>query len=101
MPSPVEGTSRRSSGAASLPLQFRQASSSIEIGTGSQNTSPASWIDQQGADLERDLLIEASSCLVEQSPVSALRLGPPDYPCCSGSRSGRLATIDDGRTWNR
>jgi transposase-like protein len=45
MSGPVEGTSRRSPPAASLPLQFRQASSSIEIRTGSQNTSPASWID--------------------------------------------------------
>ena len=41
MSGPVEGTSRRSARAASLPLQFREASSRIEIWTGNQDARKA------------------------------------------------------------
>ena len=39
---------------------FREASQGAEIWTGSQDTSPAGWVDQTGADVKRNLLIEDS-----------------------------------------
>jgi len=48
---PVAGTSRRSPRIASLPLQFRQASSGLEIRAGSQDTSPAGGVDQRALTL--------------------------------------------------
>ena len=74
--SPVEGTSRRSPRVAPLLLQFHQASSSLEIWTGSQDTSHAGWVDQAGADIERDLLIEDGFFGVEECPIRALRTRP-------------------------
>jgi len=82
-----------------LPLQLRQASSSIEIGTASQNTSPTVWVDRAGSDLKRDLLIEVAFCGgVEECHIRALQLGPTGQLPYLGSASGRLATIDDGST---
>jgi len=72
---PVEGTSRRSARAASPPLQFREASSRIEIWTGSQDASPTGWPDPQAADFERSLLLETAFWVVEQCPIHALLLG--------------------------
>ena len=95
---PVEGTSRRSARAASLPLQFREASSRIEIWTGNQDASPTGWPGPQAADFERSLLIETAFWVVEQCPIHALLLGSPGHPYHSRNGSGRLATLDDGST---
>jgi hypothetical protein len=81
-----------------LPLQFRQASSSIESWTGSQNPSLAGWCNRAAADLKRDLLSEAAFCGVEEYHIRALRLGPAGQLPYSGGASGSLATIDDGST---
>src|SRR5262249_1843621 len=94
----VEGTSRRSPGAASLPLQLRETSPCIEIWTESQNTSLAGRVDQQNADVERDLLIEAAFSGVEEYRIRALRLSPTGHLRWPGTGSGGLATIDDGMT---
>jgi hypothetical protein len=64
--------SRRSPGVSSLPLPLREASPGAEIWTGSQN----GWVDQAGADVERNLLIEAAFSNVEECPLRALRDGP-------------------------
>ena len=94
----MEGPSRRSPRAASLPLQFRQASSRIEIWTGSQNSSLAGWVDRAGADTERSLLIEDRFSGVEECHIRGLLLDPSGHPRCSRSGSGSLTTIDDGST---
>ena len=95
--SQVDSTSRRSARAVSLPLQFREASSRIEIWTGSQDASPTGWPDPQAADFERSLLMETAFWVVEQCPIHALLLGSAGHPYHSRSGSGRLATLDDGR----
>jgi aspartyl-tRNA(Asn)/glutamyl-tRNA(Gln) amidotransferase subunit A len=81
-----------------MPLQFHEASQGAEIWTGSQNTGPTGWVDQAGADVERNLLIEGVFCGVEKSGIRALRNGPAGQFSRSGSGSGGLATIDDGST---
>jgi hypothetical protein len=98
---PVEGMPRESHRAASLPLQFRQASSGIEIWTGSQNSRVAGWIDQPSTDIERNLLIEDGFSGVKECPIRALRpghIGQLDGP---GNASGSLATFDGGNTASR
>jgi hypothetical protein len=101
MSSPVAGASRRSPRIASVPLQFRPVSSGIKIWTGSQDTSPAGWIDRSRADFERNLLIETTFCGLEECPSRPLRLDPAGHLCHSGSGSGGLATIGDGSTHHR
>ena len=48
--------------------------------------------------MERNLLIEAAFSGVEEYPIRALRLSPTGHLRWSGTGSGGLATIDDGRT---
>ena len=81
-----------------MPLQFREASPSVEIWTGSQNTSAAGWIDQSGIDPKRNLLVEAVFCGIEGCPIRAVRLGLVGQCGCPGKASGSLATFDDGST---
>jgi hypothetical protein len=77
---------------------MRFSVATVEIWTGSQNTSVAGWVDPAGANVKRDLLIEAAFCGVEESHIRAFRLGPVG-PCgCPGNASGSLATLDDGST---
>jgi hypothetical protein len=71
-------------GAVALPLQFR-------------STSPG-WVDQKGADVQRNLLIEGAFSGVEECPLHALQFGPSGQLSYSGSAPGSLATIDDGST---
>ena len=98
MSGPVEGTSRRLARAASLPLQFREAPSRIEIWTGNQDAGSTGWPDPQAADFERSLLIETAFWVVEQCPIHTLLLGSAGHPYHSRNGSGRLATLDDGST---
>ena len=72
----LEGTSRRSAGVTSLPLQFREAPSSIEIWTRSQDPSYASWSDPTTIDVKRSLLFEVAFCGIEGCYLRAVRLGP-------------------------
>jgi hypothetical protein len=81
-----------------LPLQFREASPCIEIWTGSQNAILAGRVDEQSADFERDLLLEAVFSEVEEYHIRALRVGPTGHLRCWEIGSGRLTTIGDGRT---
>ena len=81
-----------------MPLQFREASPGIEIWAGSQDAGPAGWVDQAGADVKGDLLIEAAFCGVEDGHIRALRNDPAGQFPYSGSPSGSLTTIDDGST---
>jgi len=75
-PSPVEGMSQRSLGVASLLLQFRQASPGTEIRAASQDTIPAGWAGQEGADVEGSLL--CSNCFLgtKKDPVRVGMLLP-------------------------
>jgi hypothetical protein len=52
-----------------------KASPSIEIWTGSQNTSAAGWVDQSGIDPKRNFLIEAALCGIEGCHLRAVRNG--------------------------
>jgi hypothetical protein len=81
-----------------LPLQFCEAPSSIEIWTGSQNTSAAGWVDQSGIDPKRNLLIEAAFSGIEGCPIGAVRLGLVCQSSGLADGSGSLATRDDGST---
>ena len=81
-----------------MPLQFREAPSSVEVWTGSQNTSAAGWVDQSGIDPKRNLLIEAGFCGIEECPIGAVRLGLVCQSSCLANGSGGLATLDDGST---
>ena len=54
----------------------REASLGVEIWTGGQDTSPAGWVDQAGADDKRSLFIEGAFCGVEECHIRALPLGP-------------------------
>jgi hypothetical protein len=94
----MEAMSGESPGAVSLPLQFRSASPGLEIWPGSQNTGPPGWVDQAGADVKGNLLIEGVLCGVEQSEIRALRNGSVGQFSYSSTPSGGLATIDDGST---
>jgi hypothetical protein len=93
MSGPVEGTSRRSARAASLPLQFREASSRIEIWTGSQDASPTGWPDPQAADFERSLLIETAFWVVEQCPIHAVLLGSIPIMVISDSPASQSSVV--------
>jgi len=90
--------SRRSPRIAALPLQLRAASSGVEIRMGSQDTSHAGWVDQQVADLERNLLIESVFALSEELHLRAFCLGQTGDLHPSGIGSSGLTTIDDGST---
>jgi hypothetical protein len=58
----------------------------------------AGGVDQQNADVERNLLIEAAFRCVEERPIRAVPLGSTSHLRYSGSSSGGLTTIDDGST---
>ena len=56
------------------------------------------WVDQEVADLERNLLIETVFAVAEERDLSAFCLGPTgDLHPLEISFSG-LTTIDDGST---
>jgi hypothetical protein len=78
--------------------QLREASPSAEIWTGSQNTSQAGWVDQAGADVKRNLLIEAAFYGVQECLAGAIRNGTAGQFPCSGNPFASLAIVDDGRT---
>jgi cold shock protein len=79
-----------------LPLQFRQASPSVEIWTGNQDARAAGWVDQSDIDVKRNLLIKPVFYGIEGCPIRAVRLGLVGQCGCPGKASGSLATFDDG-----
>ena len=81
-----------------MPLQFREASPGVEIWTGSQNTSYASWSDPTTTDVKGNLLFEDGFSGAEECQIRTLRLDPVRQRRCLANASGGLATLDDGST---
>jgi hypothetical protein len=65
-------TSRRSPRVASLPLQFSEAPSSVEIWTRSQNTSPTGWVVTNRTLTLREIFSSRELFLASKNVVFAL-----------------------------
>jgi hypothetical protein len=90
MSRPLEGTSGRASGVASMQLQFRQTTSGAEIRAGSSDADHTGRIDQKAADLTEHFLFGNSL-----STIGRDRVRPLCYviPCGQCGVSGPLNNI--------